>query len=66
MDWFDDLGNMSSLFPDTPGLAYDFALNGSNPEVMGYGLAYGLQSTPTPIDVYPPYEPAFPDPTAGA
>ncbi|WP_162794110.1 hypothetical protein [Streptomyces paludis] len=53
MEWFDDLGNMASLFPDTPGLAWDFALNGASPDLVGYGLAYGLQTAETPIDVYP-------------
>jgi len=60
MGWFQALGNMARLFPDTPALAYDFALNGANPDVVGYGLAYGLQSSPTPIDAYPPEEPSFP------
>lgn len=54
MEWFQALGHMSRLMPDAPGLAFDFALNGANPDAVGYGLAYGLQSTPTPIDVYPP------------
>lgn len=64
MDWFDQLGNMANLFPDTPALAFDFALNGANPDLVGYGLAYGLQSAQTPIDVYPPEEMSFPE--AGA
>ena len=59
MDWFDALGNMAALFPDTPALAYDFAMNGSNPDLIGYGLAYGLQATATPIDVYPSEEMSF-------
>ena len=53
MDWFRALGNMAALFPDTPALAFDFAMNGANPDLIGYGLAYGLQSTSTPLDVYP-------------
>lgn len=53
MDWFNQLGNMSALFPDAPALAWDFALNGPDPDLYGYGLAYGLQVTPEPIDVYP-------------
>ena len=60
MDWFDQLGAMVNFFPDTPALAFDFALNGSNPDTVGYGLAYGMQATPTPIDVYPPEEMTFP------
>lgn len=60
MDWFNQLGNMSTLFPDTPALAWDFALNGPNPDLVGYDLAYGLQVAPEPIDVYPS-EMAFPE-----
>lgn len=56
MDWFDHLGNMASLFPTAPGLAFDMALNGADPDWVGYGLAYGLQVVPEPIDVYPPQE----------
>lgn len=61
MDWFTQLGNMASFFPDAPGLAFDFALNGSDPDLVGYGLAYGLQVSPTSIDVYPPEEMSFPE-----
>lgn len=61
MEWFDELGNMAALFPDTPALAFDFALNGANPNLVGYGLAYGLQSVEAPIDVYPPEEMPFPE-----
>lgn len=53
MDWFDQLGNMVRLFPDSPALAVDMALNGADPDTVGYGLAYGLQVTPTTFDVYP-------------
>ena len=53
MEWFDQLGNMVTLFPGAPALAVDMALNGPNPDMIGYGLAYGLQITPTQFDVYP-------------
>lgn len=53
MDWFDALGNMAGFFPDTPALAWDMAMNGSSPDLVGYGLAYGLQAAQTPIDIYP-------------
>jgi hypothetical protein len=66
MDWFTQLGNMAAMFPDTPALAYDFALNGSDPDTIGYGLAYGLQAMPTPIDVYSPEEPSLVAPEAPA
>lgn len=61
MDWFTQLGNMASLFPDAPALAWDMALNGPNPDLAGYGIAYGLQATSTPIDVYPSEEMSFPE-----
>lgn len=61
MDWFTTLGNMAAMFPDTPALAWDMALHGPNPDLVGYGLAYGMQSTPTPIDVYPSEDMAFPE-----
>lgn len=63
MDWFNQIGNMSAFFPDTPALAVDFALNG-DPDVVGYGLAYGLQQAPEAIDVYPPDEMSFAGPGA--
>jgi hypothetical protein len=53
MDWFDQLGHMVRFFPDSPALAVDMALYGADPDLVGYGLAYGLQSTPTQFDVYP-------------
>ncbi|MFD5107119.1 hypothetical protein [Streptomyces cinereoruber] len=53
MDWFDQLGHMASFFPDSPALAVDMALHGADPDLVGYGLAYGLQVTPTQLDVYP-------------
>jgi hypothetical protein len=53
MDWFNALGNMARFFPDAPALAFDFALNGADPDLTGYGLAYTLQAMPTSIDVYP-------------
>jgi hypothetical protein len=53
MDWFDQLGNMARFFPDSPALAVDMALGGADPDMVGYGLAYGLQATPTQFDVYP-------------
>lgn len=54
MDWFDQLGHMTQFFPDSPALGVDMALNGADPDLVGYGLAYGLQSTPAQFDVYPP------------
>lgn len=61
MDWFTRLGNMAAFFPDTPALAWDFAMNGPNADLAGYGLAYSLQATPESIDVYPSEELPFSD-----
>jgi hypothetical protein len=53
VDWWQSVGNMVDFFGDTPALAVDMALNGANPDHVGYDLAFGLQAAPTPIDVYP-------------
>lgn len=53
MNWWTQLGNYASFFGETPALAVDMALHGPDAGYVGYGLAYGLQSTATPIDVYP-------------
>lgn len=53
MDWFNQVGNMMRFLPDTPALAWDMAVNGPNADLAGYGLAYGMQVSPTPFDVYP-------------
>ena len=53
MDWWEQIGNYANFFPDTPALGVDMALHGPNADQVGYHLAYGLQSTPTSIDVYP-------------
>lgn len=53
MDWFTHVANMSALFPGHEALAVDMAINGAPPDLMGYGLAYGLNATPTTIPVYP-------------
>ncbi|MEU3522335.1 hypothetical protein AB0E62_00405 [Streptomyces sp. NPDC038707] len=57
MDWWTQIGNYASFFSDTPALAVDMALHGPNPSYVGYDLAYGLQASPTAIDVYPPDDP---------
>ncbi|NJP50091.1 hypothetical protein HCJ93_08400 [Streptomyces sp. SBST2-5] len=53
MNWWTTLGNYLNFFEDAPALAVDFALNGPNANYIGYGLAYGMQASATPIDVYP-------------
>jgi hypothetical protein len=59
MGWVNEIGNMLNFFPDTPALAVDMALHGPNADFIGYDLAYGLQATQTPIDVYPDQASAF-------
>lgn len=53
MEWWTAIGNMYAL-TSTPGLAYDMAVNGPDADRVGYGLAYGLQSSSAQIDLYPP------------
>jgi hypothetical protein len=61
MDWWETVGNYVSFFGDTPALGVDMALHGPNADHVGYDLAFGLQATPTSIDVYPS-EGSFPEP----
>jgi hypothetical protein len=53
VNWWTQVGNYMTFFDETPALAVDMALHGPNPNFIGYGLAFGLQSTPETIDVYP-------------
>lgn len=53
MEWWDVLGNYMTLMGDTPALAADMALTGPNANHVGYGLAFGMQASPTEVDVYP-------------
>jgi hypothetical protein len=53
MDWWEQLGAHVQFFPDTPALALDMALRGPA-EHVAYPLAYALQATPVPLEVYPP------------
>lgn len=52
MEWFERLGAMYQFLNDTPALAKDMALHGPQTD-LGYSLAYSLQGTSAPIDVYP-------------
>lgn len=63
MEWWEQIGNMTSFFAETPALAVDMALYGPPPSAAGYDLAFGLQASATPIDVYPS-EGAFAEPGA--
>lgn len=56
-EWFAEIGNFYVGLPDAPALAVDMALNGPPADQVGYGLAYSMLKTPTPLDVYPPDEP---------
>lgn len=53
MDWWNQVGNYLSFFGETPALGVDMALGGPVAGVAGYDLAFGLQASRTPIDVYP-------------
>lgn len=52
MEWFDRLGAMYQFLNDTPALAKDMALHGPQNDLV-YSLAYAMQNTIAPIDVYP-------------
>lgn len=52
MEWADRLGAMYQFFNQTPALAHDMAANGPQTD-FAFTLAYGLQNSPTDIDVYP-------------
>jgi hypothetical protein len=64
MEWFAHFGNFGQLMPGAPALALQFALH-SNADLEGYAMAYGLQATPTPLDLYPPEETSFAGPMEG-
>lgn len=53
MEWWTQVGNYLNFFDETPALAVDMALHGPNSGYVGYDLAFGLQASVTPIDVYP-------------
>lgn len=65
MDWFTQLGNMAQFMPDTPALAFDMATKGPNHDAFNYSLAYNIQDSPTPLNVYPAEEQPF-APSLGA
>lgn len=52
MDFWDRFGAMYQLFNDTPALAHDMAHHGPQTD-LAYALAYSMQNTAAPIDVYP-------------
>ena len=52
MEWWTRLGAMSQFFNDTPALAHDMATKGPDGD-FAYNLAYGLQNSPVPLNVYP-------------
>ena len=52
MEWADRLGDMYNFFSSTPALAVDMGLR-TNQSDFAYTLAYGLQNTSTPLNVYP-------------
>lgn len=52
MEWFERFGAMYQFLNDTPALAHDMAVHGPQGD-LPYYLAYAMQDTPMPIDVYP-------------
>lgn len=58
MGWWNQLGSMYMGLNDYPALAVDLSTNGPRGD-FGYTLAGLLNSTPTPLNVYPPEEPAW-------
>lgn len=52
MDWWNRVGAAYQFLNDTPALAHDMATKGPQNDLM-FSLAYGLQATSTPLDVYP-------------
>lgn len=60
MDWWQQFGNMLQFMPGTPALAFDMTVSGPKSEAFGYGLAYNMQNSPTPLEVYPDEGMAFP------
>lgn len=52
MEFWDRMGAMYQFFNSTPALAHDMATKGPQTDLL-YSLAYGLQNTSAPIDVYP-------------
>lgn len=51
-DWGDRFGAMYELLNDTPALAHDMAVRGAQTD-LPYNLAYAMQNTASPLDVYP-------------
>ena len=60
MDWWEDFGVLLQFLPDTPALAFDMSANGPQDQAFKYSLAYNMQNTATPIEVYPPEGMTFP------
>lgn len=52
MEWWNRTGAMYQFFADTPALAHDMAQHGPRTD-FAYDLAYSLQNTQAPLDVYP-------------
>jgi len=53
MEWFQDLGVNLQFMPDTPALAFDMTVNGPQHAPFKYSLAYNMQNSPTPLNMYP-------------
>lgn len=53
-DWWQNFGAMLQFMPDTPALAFDMTTSGPTYQPFALSLAYNMQNSPTPLDVYPP------------
>lgn len=61
MEWWQQFGNMVMMMPDAPALAFDMTVNGPADEAFGYSLAYNMQNTPVPLEIYPSEGMTFPE-----
>lgn len=61
MEWWQDFGAMLQFVPDSPALAFDMSVNGPRYQPFGLSLAYNMQNSQTPLNVYPPEGVALPE-----
>lgn len=52
-DWWQEFGANLQFMPDTPALAFDMATGGPTYHPFALSLAYNMQNSPTPLQVYP-------------
>lgn len=59
--WWEDFGVALQFMPDAPALAHDLTHAGPKYDPFRYSLAYNMQNTPTPLEIYPPEGMQFPE-----